>query len=407
MVAPTVFEKFSNFKAFKRHDGDFGLEIETETLEPYTIPKMGLWETHADGSLRNHGVEYVLKAPLKFGPDLEAAYTEFTTKTAKFPFIEDSITTSVHVHMNILNENLVTVGNIFTVYALVENILIEFSGPSRKSNLFCLGMADAEETYKGIKQILTAWHGRNYAIVQNFDRDNAKYAALNLAAMNAFGSLEFRSFRGTADIGVIRRWVGILHALMSYCRQNITPHDIIKEFKNKGMEILNDIFGEYRRELRCKNEDELVDRNFWYAAQIAYCIKDWEVLRKEPSKKKPSAKDLDKYATMLYGREFNAIGSDEQRYILNHIDEIIESYGNQPTSKPKKARGGAMPIQDAVDFDEEAVNRAMNDIRNAQGGAVPPEPWNQAWARRDVVAGRGIPMPNDDDMIFDEPEPDA
>lgn len=364
MAAPTVFEKFSNFKAYKRHDGDFGLEIETETLEPYKVPTMAFWETHADGSLRHHGIEYVLKQPLKFGPDLEAAYTEFADKTGKFPFIEDSITTSVHVHMNILNENFVTLGNIFTVYALVEQILIEFSGPSRKSNLFCLGMADAEETYKGIKTILKGFSEKYYAVVQQFDRDNSKYSALNLAAMSMFGSLEFRSFRGTADVGIIRRWVGILHEMLEYCRKDITPHDIIRDFKNKGSEILQDIFGEYRRELRCKNEEKMLEDNFWYAAQIAYSLKDWALLKKEPAKKKPSAKDLDRIAIKLYNREFNALGSDEQRYIFNNLDDILESL-DKPAAKPKR---GAQRVADAIGAAE--VDRVLNEIARDEGRQV-------------------------------------
>lgn len=387
MSIATVYDKLSSVRTFKRHDGEYGLEIETETLTEYKTPKMSFWETHVDGSLRNYGLEYVLKSPLKFGNDLDAAFIEFQNKTKDIEFIKDSITTSVHVHMNVLNENFVTLGNILTAYALIEGLLIEFSGPTRKSNLFCLGMADAEETVKGIKNMLGNFAQKRFNVVQEYDRDHFKYAALNLSSLGHFGSLEFRSFRGTADVDEISRWVSILNSILVFARQNITPHEIVNMYRAKGMELLDDILGKYRRDVRCANEEHLVNKNFWYAAQIAHSVKDWEVFRKEAPKKKPSVKDLDGISMRLYGQLFDAVGADNQRFVLNNIEELMDEMTNGTSKKKYRvARGDAQ-----AGLVDELVELARN---------APP-----AWAG--MRTGNAAPVALDIPNVFEEqPEDD-
>lgn len=304
---------------YKNFSGDIGLEIETETTEEYKVPKFSFWTVHADGSLRGFGQEYVLKQPLDFDKTLPEALKEFKDKTKSIPFVKDSITTSVHVHLNFLNDDFVTLGNFLTAYSFVENLLIRYSGDDRLSNLFCLPICDAEETYKNIMRLVKALPDRAYGRLQ-FDVDSTKYGALNLSSLVRYGSLEIRSFRGTTDTDLIYTWVGILYSILRYSRQKgLIPPQIITAYKEKGIELLSDIFGEYRKLIRHKDEEKLLDDNLWYAVNIA-CggVKDWTKIDPIPNAKKPKLSDLDKLSIDNFGvTSFETLTHDQQRAVLD------------------------------------------------------------------------------------------
>jgi hypothetical protein len=137
--------------------GDFGVEIETEvdTAKRYDYPKLRYWTAKKDGSLRDYGVEYVLNSPLSRN-ELKVALEEFDACNKKFKFRKDSISTSVHVHVNMLDDTYLTLANFITAYSLMENPLIDFSGPDRLSNLFCLPFCDAEGGVAQIVELLKA-----------------------------------------------------------------------------------------------------------------------------------------------------------------------------------------------------------------------------------------------------------
>lgn len=320
MTISNAFTKtFGN--TYKNFKGDIGLEIETETDTDYKVPKFSFWSVHADGSLRGFGQEYVLKQPLDFATAFPEALIEFRDKTKGIPFNENSITTSVHVHLNFLNDDFVVLGNFLTTYAFVENILIRFSGDDRLSNLFCLPICDAEETYHNIMRIVEALPKKKYGSLQ-FEVDNTKYGALNLSALVRYGSLEIRSFRGTTDIELIRTWVGVLYSILQYSRQKgLTPPQIIQAYRDKGAEVLSDIFGEYRKILRHKDEDALLDQNLWYAVNISCAVKDWDKLEEVPKTTKPKLKDLDKMARSIYNQSFEALTHEQQQLVLRRAEQ--------------------------------------------------------------------------------------
>lgn len=180
--------------SYAAHKGTFGLEIETETAEAYDVPKFSFWDVHRDGSLRNFGQEYVLKQPLDFNEHIPLALEEFRVKTSKGILISLELCsqTSVHVHINFLGETFQTLGNFLTIYSLTENLLIRMSGADRLSNLFALPICDAETTFFNMKNMLDGIKAKQYNSMV-FDPEYTKYAAINLAALSRFGSLEIRS----------------------------------------------------------------------------------------------------------------------------------------------------------------------------------------------------------------------
>lgn len=309
-------------KSHKNHTGEFGIEIETETKSAYEYPKFTYWECHQDGSLRDYGVEYVLKQPVKYYQEVNLALEEFKDKTKNLKFIKDSPSTSVHVHINFLQEEARTLGNFFTLYSMFENILIRYSGPDRLSNLFCLPICDAEETYRNMVSMIHNIQNRKYIGI-SLSEQAVKYAACNLSSLYKYGSIEIRSFRGETDIEKIRNWISILYQLLDYSRQDIDPKQIMMRWKERQGKFLDDVFRDFRKEIAHKDELELIDNNIWYAASIAYSLKDWSQFGAEEKipEFKPKQKDLDTYSINLFGQPFDQIPVVDQEHVRHVLQQ--------------------------------------------------------------------------------------
>lgn len=332
-----IADSFKGLKNYIRHDGEVGLEIETETINPYAIPQMTYWSDHEDRSLRDFGVEYVLKAPVKVEHELPDALDEFAAKTKTINFKDNPVSASCHIHMNLLNENWQTFSNFLSLYVLFENLLIRYSGPNRLSNLFCLPVSDAEATATNIKSMMKAIDQKTYRNLFQMTEQHCKYAALNLAAFPRLGSLEVRSFRGSTDIKEIKEWVDIIYSIMQFSRQGINPPLILEEYKSKGLAFGSDVFGKNWKKLIPdeKLAEELVKKNLWYVQDsIAYAVSDWDNINEAPKlKKKPDAALLNKIAHTLFSMGFDQLTAARQEYVfLIALDQIETKVSNSLNS---------------------------------------------------------------------------
>lgn len=318
----TLYDDLSKVKNIKRYTGEFGVEIETEGLHAYNVPALAFWTAHKDDSLRGPApYEYVLKMPLNFDKEIPEALEEFKNKTSDIKFDQKSFTTSVHVHVNMLNEKYRTMGNFLTTYAIVENILKMYAGPTRESNLFCLPLCDAEENLNNILYILKQLRARKIQNVE-LDMGMAKYAALNLCSLTKFGSLEVRLLRGVTDISIIHDWIGMLHSILQFSRQDIDPKQLLKLWREKGTDLLTDVFGPYRKKLRFDNEDELISNNFWYAANIAMVIDDWKAVDNHVVEKL-NFNNLDAVAQNLYQKKFDMLAEAEKKHLIQNYKILL------------------------------------------------------------------------------------
>jgi hypothetical protein len=338
--------------SYNKFPGNIGLEIETETREPYELPRMAFWSTHNDGSLRDFGIEYVLKSPVEITKGIPDALAEFQDKTKGIKFIKDSVTTSVHTHLNMLNESPLTLVRFLTIYTLVENLLVRFAGETRRCNGFALPVCDAEDNYRNILAMIRAvglvvpgTKKRDFGghASFTFNEDHAKYAALNVSSLARRGSLECRLLEGTTDIERIKLWVNILFAIVKYARQDKYPNELIIDYKNNGSKILTTIFGDLYPYIKHKDEDELLDRNFYYAGNMAYIIHDWKKILAPIAKRKP-ASDVDKLAIKMYTMPFEQLTEGQAQQIMNLFAAQMD--------------GG---VEDDLEMDDQPVaNRAVN-----------------------------------------------
>lgn len=287
----TIYELLKKYEIYRgnRYTGEVGVEIETETSGGYEYPKLKYWKCDRDRSLRNFGVEYILRSPMTL-VELENAFKEFEPLPKEYKFHDTPVSAGVHVHLNMLNETFLTLANLLTTYSITENLLIKYSGPDRLSNLFCLPMCDAEGVVQNNMELIKNI-GRNYYARIGQNEDSVKYGALNCAPLTKLGSVEFRSFRGTTNVNEIRKWVHLLMDMKNFSKQKgLVPTHIIDMYRDLPInEFLANIFGEYHTELLYDNAKDLIFgkvkqkvgppqeyRNLVYGAELATSVKTWE-----------------------------------------------------------------------------------------------------------------------------------
>lgn len=231
-------------------DGEIGCEIEVEgTRLPhvYANPETGgrdvdmryHWSTTRDGSLRENNpgdlsAEYVLRAPVN-RKDVDKVFDYFDKKWAEAEATSyNSYRTSVHVHLNVGAWPMRRVYSFLAAYCILEEVLVDFADGgtgARRANRFCLRIKDAEQIIDQLQAMVkNDFRGR-------ISRDHLKYGAVNIAALSHYGSLEFRSLRGTVDTKLIRQWIDILLSVKDYAEKFDNPSDVIADFSQEGPEV--------------------------------------------------------------------------------------------------------------------------------------------------------------------------
>ena len=221
--------------------GDFGIEVEVEGSNLYnTRGGDAYWLTKKDGSLRD-GVEYVLHVPLSLDKTKEAIIS--LVKSLENSKLIFSFRTSIHVHVNVLEMSRDNLLSFLYLSHLLEDSLVKYSGESREGNRFCLRMKDAEWKIEALKMFFKT-EG-----VRQFPSNDMKYSAINLASLHLFGSIEFRSMRGTLDTEVLFPWLDVLYRIRDFAIHNsvkeideairLTPAGVAKEVFGEHFELFN------------------------------------------------------------------------------------------------------------------------------------------------------------------------
>jgi hypothetical protein len=304
----------------KRHTGDIGLELETETIKPYEPPAQKFWSNLRDNSLRDFGVEYILKAPTARGMETRLALEEWDSKVRRqYPLKSDSYSTSVHVHLNFLNNTWRQMINFLVTYYLLENLLIRFSGPDRRSNLFCLPICDAEgelEAIFSLVRILGTYQYRKIA----FNPELYKYSAMNICNISKLGTLESRSMRGVTDIKIISQWIDMLLAIKDFSElQGMNPLRILEVYEKEGpVRFAEGILGTANIKTidsiidkNKENISQLVEQNLWYAAKIATSAKfddeNWGFPKPKKIYREKYNSRLEQYSNDLFKKPYSAL----------------------------------------------------------------------------------------------------
>lgn len=181
-----------------------GLECEIESV--HKAKGIGQFQCTEDGSLRNHGVEFI-SAPLPKNvlidefKNLHAVITYYSKEEAFSP------RTSTHVHVNCRPLDEKQVKNVVLLYALFEEFFFSMVDSSRRGNIHCVPLT---ETF------LCNYYGYN---LNNMIQRWHKYTALNLIPLTKFGTIEFRHLQGTDDVNLMEEWLTTLENLWSLGQQ--------------------------------------------------------------------------------------------------------------------------------------------------------------------------------------------
>lgn len=283
-------EAFPNrFREIPKQTGEVGLEIECEGTSLFDTP-IQYWKITQDGSLRtvkdHPPVEYVLRKPLPRS-DIPKALSYLSSKLKEAgSSVVDSTRTSVHVHLNCQSMTVKQVYMIWCMYAVFEEMLVDFSGSDRKGNLFCLSGKQAEYNVYILEQAIQQ---------ENFNEvfsENLRYMSCNLSSLGKFGSIEFRSMRGTVDISLIQLWVDILLMLQDKALKYDNPREIVQDFLEVSPEgFLVKTFNERPDILQIFRSRSDRSQSMWDGMRmmrdVAYAIR-WEKFNPLLEKKKES-----------------------------------------------------------------------------------------------------------------------
>ena len=249
--------------------GDVGIEVEVEGTSAFPEVHNTRWTSHRDNSLRGFSMEYTNTKPVKLDK-VNEVLTELHG-LVHTSFVK-SRRASVHVHLNILRFTPLELWTAITGYWFVEQLLFEkFLEPSRRSNVFCLRLSDAEGVVdRAVQACERAKGGHGF---NSLSTDAIRYSSLNLNAITKFGSVEARGMHSTISPAEIGDWVRLLHALLHNTKRYKTPGALMDEYFRHGpKKVVKDLLPNVTWGLT--NADELLERNIPALIEFAYCV-DW------------------------------------------------------------------------------------------------------------------------------------
>lgn len=319
------------YPKMKHSHGQYGIEIETETIGDFSYPDGFLktiydehgdpigwenpvedWKAVEDGSLRNFGVEYVLDHPMSYEEALDAL-DRWGKATESVEFIRNAPATSVHVHVNTQDWLPITLANFLTLWTLVENVMIEIAGEDRRSNTFCRPIRTAQGILDQYQAIIERLNEQD-VFGLNYDEQSSKYAALNISPLTTLGSVEVRCMRGTTDVKVIKEWLRLINNLVEIAKTYENPEEILDLLKQEGPVDFLFNLGDIEVTEEMVN---LLLRNQKFAADLAYeTIDDWNLFEKDWTKHLEELEGLVSYVIKIKRLEKT---SDPRRSALDHL----------------------------------------------------------------------------------------
>lgn len=222
-----------------------GIEVELEKYNNPTITGPTYWRLEHDGSLREGGVEFVLRQPLT-GVDLEKAMDELNNSILKAKY-EVNQRCSTHVHIDARNMTVEHLQAMVFVYCMVERMLYDVVAPDREDSFYCTPL------YK------SSLHRKIFAdALEKLEfRGCPRYSGINMQALRTYGSLEFRMHDGLRPDHNLTRWIKLLLKLKEGTQkyEGMPLVDILKRYSTDSAEsVIKEVFGEgLSRELLVKH----------------------------------------------------------------------------------------------------------------------------------------------------------
>lgn len=171
------------------------------------------WDAIRDGSLRNGGIEYVLKRPLS-GQELITAIRTIDTYVGAREHIVSNERTSTHVHVDVRDMTAQQLLMFFVVYTTYEQVLFSLCDDSRTENNFCVPVRKNGGVIKRMRSLAKEPTSGHH--IQQLGNSTYRYAAMNMASLPRFGSLEFRMRETLTDTSQLIDWINVLLSIKEF-----------------------------------------------------------------------------------------------------------------------------------------------------------------------------------------------
>ena len=263
-----------------------GIEIEVENINESLPIYSGYWESKADNSLRNSGVEFI-SYPIK-GSTISSLISLFYTylpKQASF-----SNRTSIHIHVNCLDLTVEQITSFVLLYLFLERLLYRYIGRDRNKNIFCVPIQD---TFRVSSLFLDLKSKLAFPLEYKIQDESARYSGLNLASLHEFGTLEFRQLFGTRNQKKVITWINLLLAIKEYASLR-GPDKLINEISDldtneKYESYLKSIFGLLIKELPLDSLKKDIERGLHAIKYSTLSLNFKESLRRAYSRNSSAA----------------------------------------------------------------------------------------------------------------------
>lgn len=193
--------------------------FEEELYDP-CIPASLFFRTVEDHSLRENGLEFVSKTGLTKDQIIFGLQHLFTTDVFKVP-PKNSIRTSVHVHVNIMDMTMGQFKSMLLFYLFLEPYMFKISG-QRYRNIFCQPVVNSSMP---IYALLASTGNHSFLASLGVW---TKYSALNLACARTMGTVEFRHHCGASSSKEISNWMCFIDLLFEVAKDYTNPEQLLK-----------------------------------------------------------------------------------------------------------------------------------------------------------------------------------
>jgi hypothetical protein len=219
------------FEGAAKHAAQVGrAEIKLSSVMK-NAPWAAYWSIKHDGSLHDHGCEYVFARPL-FGVDAVSAI-ESLCSFAKENGYKTNIRTGLHVHVDVRDMNRAQLTRMTILFALFERAIYNIAGNNREDNVFCMPWYKSDRMLSHVKRINTESAdilSASTALAQE------KYSGLNLDTLARFGSVEFRHALATTDSDWVIKWINVCLSFKRAAQKLDTqPLDMIHQLSAVGV----------------------------------------------------------------------------------------------------------------------------------------------------------------------------
>ena len=171
------------------------LPLDDEERPMYDTLSNSLIKCVPDGSLRNHGAEFIFSKPLMFGSREFNQAIQSIQDVGTRVQATTSQRTSTHYHLNVSDCNVQQFQNVLYLSLLIEPVLMKYCSENRQNNRFCV--PSYQTLTQHYRRAVKSFKTKNTYAFHDNTVHCTKYAAISLHRAMDLGTIEYRMFDGT------------------------------------------------------------------------------------------------------------------------------------------------------------------------------------------------------------------